>query len=407
MSIGSAFGVQAMLIISGVIAARILGVDNRGNLALLWLLAAIPLALIPLGVPLAMTYYIALAPRTTRALLGSLRRSIAIQAVVLLGIHVTLIVAVFGDRSGDVRVAAIISLLATPAILALQYALAVLQGEGRIRAFSFYRVLSTASYGFLLIPLVVIGTHSLALVATCWVASLMITGVGAIAHVLTGLPPVTEIEPAELPTVGTVVGFGLRGLLGSAAPLEVLNLDQTIVGLFVSSHGLGLYVIGTALANLPQSVAIAIGYVAYPQIAGGRGRSAAATTVRFVLLTVVLTGALVIVMEVLAGSLVPIVYGRSFAGAVPVARVMLLSAVFIGARRVLGDCVRGLGYPSAATIAELASIVALLAFAAAFLGHGLIGVAIALTAASATGFAALVVAVLVIRRRRHAEAPAQ
>jgi O-antigen/teichoic acid export membrane protein len=406
VSIASSFGLQGMLVITGVIGARILGVDNRGNLALLWILAAIPAQLIMLGVPLALTYYIALAPRTARPLLGSLRWAMAIQVIVLVGVHVILILAFFGSRHGDVRTAALISLLATPGILLTQYGLAVLQGEQRIRAFSFYRVLSTLAYSSFLVPAFILGTHSLALVAACWVASLIVTGVGAATHALRRLPPAIPLAPGALPTFRTVVSFGLRGLLGSAAPLEVFNLDQAIVGIFVSARGLGLYVIGTALTNLPQGIGQAIGFVAYPEIAARGARGVSTATIRFVVLTIALTGAAVALIELVLGPLVPLVYGADFAPAVPVARILLLSAVFMGARRVLGDCVRGAGYPVPATFAEIVSIAALLGFAGLLVGRGLIGVAIALTAASAAGFFVLLITVLLLSRRQRTPAPA-
>lgn len=399
VSIAGSFGIQAMLLLSGVLGARILGVSNRGNLALFWILAAVPAQLLTLGIPLAVTYYIARAPQIIRPLLRSLRTPLVIQGCVLFAIHAGLIVGLYVGRHGDVRSAAALTLLATPAILGFQYALAVLQGQQRIHEFTVCQVLSAGAYSILLVPLFVFGTHSLTIVTACWVASLYATWAAAGAYMFTGLPPKGQMASDDLPTLRRLTGFGLRGLFGSIAPLESFQIDQGVVGLFISARGLGLYVIGTSLTNLPRSIAQAIGYVAYPQIAAQTGADARRSTVRFVLLTILLTGGMVVALEFLTGPMVPIIYGDSFRPAVPVARVMLISAVLTGTRRVLGDCLRGAGYPASATIAEIMSIVLLLAFAIGFVHFGVIGIAAALSTAAGLGLTVLVVAAFVLRHR--------
>ena len=50
---------QALTLTSGVIAARALGVDGRGQLALLWLLPLILTQLGGIGLPQATTYFVA------------------------------------------------------------------------------------------------------------------------------------------------------------------------------------------------------------------------------------------------------------------------------------------------------------------------------------------------------------
>lgn len=78
---------QGALIISGVLAARILGVEDRGYLALL---AAFPLVLSQLGglgVPQAVTYQLIRNPHYVRHLLRMTYRVFGVQALVLVLRH--------------------------------------------------------------------------------------------------------------------------------------------------------------------------------------------------------------------------------------------------------------------------------------------------------------------------------
>src|SRR5829696_5675317 len=57
------FAVQLFLLVSGVVVARLLGVENRGHLALYWVIALIVTFLGTTGLPSSVTYWIARRPR--------------------------------------------------------------------------------------------------------------------------------------------------------------------------------------------------------------------------------------------------------------------------------------------------------------------------------------------------------
>ena len=81
-------------------------------------------------------------------------------------------------------------------------------------------------------------------------------------------------------------------------------------------------------------------------------------------LLVVLATALALISG--ASWLVPLVYGRAFAAAVPIAQLLTAGMVAASLRQVLGDCLRGAGKPLGATVAELVS------WAVAFVGLALL-----------------------------------
>ena len=57
-SIGVALWSQCLLVVTGILSARLLGVEDRGNLAILSLLAFALSLVCGLGLPLAVTYFL-------------------------------------------------------------------------------------------------------------------------------------------------------------------------------------------------------------------------------------------------------------------------------------------------------------------------------------------------------------
>jgi O-antigen/teichoic acid export membrane protein len=76
---------------------------------------------------------------------------------------------------------------------------------------------------------------------------------------------------------------------------------------------------------------------------------------RFTAIGVAAAAAIVVVLELIVDHLIVFFFGESFAPATSVARVLLIAALFMGARRVLSDAARGANRPLAGTLAEIAS----------------------------------------------------
>jgi len=108
---------------------------------------------------------------------------------------------------------------------------------------------------------------------------------------------------------------------------------------------------------------------------------------RFFWLTAVVTVVTVVTLEVLMGKLVVFFFGHDFAGAVPIARILLVAALLMSCRRVLADGARGAGRPTLGSIGEVVSwifLVPLMVLLAPLLG--LEGVAIAVVVSAAVSF---------------------
>ena len=96
---------------SGVLAARMLGVTDRGNFAQLWLVAIVLAQLATLSVPAAVTYFVADGRASGGAMLRSIKRLAGLQLAALLMVHAMALWGIAHDEAPDVQMAALITLL--------------------------------------------------------------------------------------------------------------------------------------------------------------------------------------------------------------------------------------------------------------------------------------------------------
>jgi len=391
-SIVTAFVFQAVLVVSGVLAARLLGVEDRGHLALLVLIPTVLAQLGGLGLPIAATFHIARSPGLARPIMRSLVAPAVKQGVALTALHGVILALLLPGKAETVQWAGVLSLGVVPGLLAFEYGQAALQGQHRFRSFNVLRLMPQALYSLVVALLFVIALESLPAVVAGWVVPVAVMGACAVVIAARGAPPADGEPP---PSPRELLRFGLRGLLGASSPSESLRIDQAVVGLFLTPAALGLYVVGLALTNLPRFIAQAIGTVAYPQVSSQVEPQAARRTMwRMFGLTVGLCAVVVGLLELLAGWLVPLFFGESFSGAVPLTRILLVSALLLSARRILIDAARGAGHVSLGNLGEAVSWAALVpAMAVLAPAYGARGVAFALIVSSAASLTAMLLRV--------------
>ena len=355
-SLAAAVATQLALMVSGIAVARMLGVDDRGHLALFTLLAAILALLGSLGLPVSVTYFLAQG-ETVSGIAHELRRLLIAQFTILAPLYTFVLFLVFRHAEPSVRNAAWLSIPALPAALVQAYAVSVVQGQRRFRALNFVRPLPALVYGLGIAIAFVVGWTTLWQVTAIWVIAAMLVAALSLSVAL-----YRRERRARGPRVHRrdMLRFGLKGMLGATSPLEAFRLDQAVVGLLLSPHLLGLYVVGIALTNFPRFIGQSLGYIAYPLTASRSSRAETRVTItRFVVAGSLLSLTAVVTLEILAGRLVPLFFGDAFRPATGVTHLLLISAFFASMRKLLSDCAQGAGYPSYGSLAEIASWVVL------------------------------------------------
>lgn len=398
-TIGAGVFAQFALVISGIVAARALGVEDRGRLALVQSVAIASSFVISLGLPVAIAFWVAKNEHSSRPVLRAARGVIVAQLLLAVVVPAALLIAIFADAEENVQLAATISLPATFVLIVGLYVAGMLQGLHRFLAYNIFRTAPILAYGLGVLTLWIFGYTELDDFVLIYITAWGIAALIGARIVLKSLPPDSNEPVAARP----LVVYGLKGQIGNASPLENFQIDQLIIAAIGGPVVLGFYVGGMAFTNLPRFVAMSIGAVAFPRTAasletGGATRKALDALV----LTLVVSLAVIIPLEFLVGWLIPLLFGDAFEASIPVARVLLISALFLSLRRVLGDVMRGGGVPLPSTAAEIVSwITYAICIYPLMERSGATGAAIAMTLASATSLLWLTIAAIKVIRKHH------
>ncbi len=396
-SLAAAGTSQILLVMSGVLVARSLGPEDRGYAALLVVVSGVCFLLGSIGLPSAVTYYIARDPGNARRIVTSLGGTGVIQLAVTFALQAVVLLAIVRDDPDRVKLAAAVSMLLVPGLLAFAYGLAILQGQQRFAALNVLRTFPTAAYVIGVLAIFVTGSADLVRVMTVWALASLIGGLLALGVGWRGLPRDSAGDSVP-PSRSELAKFGLKGFMGFYSPVDVFRLDQAVVGLFLTPVALGLYVVAQAFTSVPRVISYSIGLVAYPRVASESEPAEARRAMwRYFFFGLAVTTLVVGTLGALTHVLVTVLYGADFDGATPIARILLAGTFFMAVRRVLTDGVNGLGHPVLGTIAEAASWVVLLPAMAVLLPEmGAEGVALALAISWGVSLLLLLVMVLLL-----------
>ncbi|HZD66187.1 MAG TPA: lipopolysaccharide biosynthesis protein, partial [Acidimicrobiales bacterium] len=304
---------QGVLVISGPLVARLLGVQGRGALAFVTVVALICSQVFGAGLSTSVSYHLARQPVGARS---GLWRYVPLWLCLLMAAGLTtdsVLVAAGTERLGSWFLVA--AGLLAPVLMIQQMAMAILQGERRFGEFNLLRVLPALFYAMATAVLYLfVGHASVLAVLACSVAAGAGAGVLAARGIRRGPASPT---PVTIDAPG-LLRYGLLSLVGTAAPLTTLNPDQVLVGLVLSTRDLGLYVVACAFANLTPLLLHSIGMIAEPRLAAASSDAARRTiTVRVCALGVMVgCGATVAVLAIMPLA-VRVFFGAPFAGAVP------------------------------------------------------------------------------------------
>ncbi|MGI8707387.1 MAG: oligosaccharide flippase family protein [Actinomycetota bacterium] len=390
-TIFSSFVGQLALLVSGVLSARLLGPEGRGHVALFIIVALITVQVTSLGVPTAVTYELGRRGTSATDMMRRLLGLLVTQFAATAAIHGGVIALIVSGSPGEVKTAGWVSVAVGCPMLLQAYGQGLLLGAKRYRAFNITRLLPSVGFAVGVAVVVFLSDGDIVEVIVGWVAATWLAaGVTLVAALRAARGGARNSPPSR---VRDLVRFGLRGLLGSASPVETFQMDQAVVGLFLSPVALGLYSVAVALTNLPRFLGQSVATFAYAETAAmpsPRGRRA---IWRFTAVGAVLSLAVVLVIELFAESLVSLFFGDAFRDSVSIVRILLVGSLFLAVRRVLAEGARGLGEPMLSTRAEVVSWLALLpllALLAPTLGAD--GVAIAMALSS--GISLIVLAAL-------------
>lgn len=335
--------------LTGPVLARVLGPDDRGLLA--GVLAPIALAslFMSFGLPEATTYFTARFPASRRRLaIVGCGAGLAVGLVAVAVLHAYAAVAI-SDPFGQDLVRDLSWLL--PPLLGLAALRAALMGSGRFSVVNVERSVGALARLGAVVALAVTGTLTVASAAWATEATFL-----AVALIII-LPAAVRLfgdSTDRGPEVGEVLAYGLRVWPGVMAGVVLLRADQAIMLPLAGAEQLGLYAVAVAIAEVLNLGVVALRDVLMPTVSRAWNVDVLARATRcFIILMVPVVIAAIAVVPV--G--LPLLYGKDFAPAVPMAQVLCLSALPFGLSLLMGAGLMAAGRPGLTSVVQGVSAV--------------------------------------------------
>lgn len=342
VSAGTNVLIAGLGLLSGPLAARLLGPAGRGELAaiqnLFWLIAILAM----LGLPEAAIYFTAREPKKAGQVLATGISLPPLTMPIFFLVMYPIVPFVLAAQPLFVRDAARWILLAIPLYTAVAVGTNTVRGTNRLVYWNLLRLLPGTGWLLFLGGAWIWGEHNPVSIAWGYIAVLGFVMIPTL-WIATWLT-----QSSCLPSQGLVKPMLRYGLpqAGAGIPQTLnLRLDQILIGAFLPPYQLGLYVVAVAWSTAVFLMPNAIGNVLFPKIASSTTSDAdrARTLTQGVRLGILTSGAVAVFLSGLTPYAIPMLFGRAFAAAAPVGFVLILAAMLCGLNIIFEETLRGLG----------------------------------------------------------------
>ena len=360
-------------LLTGMLAARLLGVEGRGQLAAAQAWPLLMATVGSFGLAEAIAYFAARSPSRARTTLTTgLLLAVPFTLVAMLA-GWWLIPRVLRGQTMDVQRVAVLCLALVPLLTLSTAPSQALRGVGRHQAWNVLRLVTPLVW---LVTLLSVRGTDYATVPAVAFAFIGATAISAL---------VTHVYAWR--TLGGSAGADrglLRPMFTYSAPTMAamipqwlnLRLDQLFLIALIDPRDLGLYVIAVAWSSAAYPLAEVVAYNAVPALAGAKDPWQRSRVV-YRAGAVAAIGTSVLLLAA-TPALLPVIFGSEFKAAIPVALVMVLGGGVRAANMVGAECLRGVGRPRAVLLAECVGLAVMsVALAVLVPPAGIIGAAAA------------------------------
>lgn len=395
--VGSSLIAQGLLVVSGPLAVRLLGLDGRGEVAFLFAAVLLIAQIGPFGIPQAWSYAIASDLTGGAALLRSYGLRYAVRGVgfgIVGAAGVGLLAMASGNPLtrpvGELAAAAVGIAVLMLAVLAASIA----EGGGRFRQLAALRGLPNIVYTGGLVTLAILSATGRSHAGVVLVLAVYFAGWGLVTALVLAVQTRDGDREREVPSTGRLRGFGRMMMAAATAPIDNLGVDQLLVGVLLGHAGLGAYTVALAFSTPVWVILAAIGSLTVATIARlGDPAAQWAFARRSLVRGTAIAAAMVLLIELVVAPATRLAFGSEASLAVGPTRVLIVAGLLLGVRRLVGSMLQGLGRPGAASVSEFAGFgVMLVAMATLAPLWGLHGACMAMLLAGATAAAGTVFA---------------
>ncbi len=390
--------IAALGMISGILAARLLGPRGRGELAAIQTWASAIAALAMLGMPEAVIYYSAREPHEAGRYLGSGILVALSSSAPFAVIGYLLMPMLLGIQAPAIVQAGRWYLLLVPIYALVGMLLHPLRGRGDFAPWNAMRLAPNALWIGVLAYAWISARVVPTFVAAANLIALAMLFFPFAAVLVSRVPGPFLPDPRKVPSM---LRYGVPCSMTTIPQMLNLRLDQMLMAGLLAPRLLGLYVVAVAWSGMMSPLLQAVGAVLFPHVASQNSpEERSRAFVRIVRLAAPLAATLAVAVALATPWGLPLVFGRAFAGAIPSALVLVLAGAVLSLDQLLEEGFKGLGYPACIMWAEFGglavtavSLLCLLkpmgimgAAVSSVLGYGTVGTLLLIQARRVTGY---------------------
>jgi O-antigen/teichoic acid export membrane protein len=343
---------------TGVLTARLLGPEGRGQLAALSIWPPFVAALVASGLSAALVHQIRSAKSEDRgAVLGA-----ALTIGLLLGgvgaaTTFTLMPLAMGERySNDLVSLAPIAAAVTILCLLILLIRSALTAFGRFSSFNLAAWADPALYcAGLILATLWAPLDATRAVFCLWLATAVCFC--GIAIYLFSFGQVTLRGARRF--FRPLGSFMARAAGGSILGTMVAHMDRLVLLVLLPAEAFGLYVVAFSLSRMLVVVQTAVSAVALPALAGQSPAAASALYQRMFRLVLCLLTVAGIAAWALGGFVLSVLYGKDFSAAQPIFMILVLEAAVACLSQVTAQLYMAMGRPGFTSLAQLVSFAVL------------------------------------------------
>lgn len=346
--------ILALTTVSGILVARLLGPEGRGEYAIALLWPSIIAAVGNLGLREAFTYEQARMPELHSVLTGHALILGVAQSVLLLALGAVLVPLLTRSQASEVTAACMMFLWVIPANLLAQYALGLLHGNLDIALFNAIRLSVNLVYLAAILLLWALASVTVWNVTLALLFANFVTALLAVVAILAKFGVRWRIDPD---LTRSLFSYGIRNHAGSLTFLLNQRADQMLMAVLITPVQLGWYTAAANLSSMARLASGAFSTMAFPKVTNKPLEVQRQVTIRYSRLNVTVTLILGIGLMISIPILVPLLYGREYMPSIVPAEILTVGAVFVGLGQAWAGSLRGLNQPMVPAKAEFISLI--------------------------------------------------
>lgn len=340
-------------VLTGIIIARFLGPDGRGEQAAMIMWPSFLAYSLTLGIPASLVYFMKKKNGDQGSLYITAMYLSLILGCVAIAVGTMFIPYWLKGYSQEVINFATWALIMSPIAMLGTINTAALQSREEYHLFNFIRYIPVLSTLVLLCVLVITGN-----VTPFYTAAAYLLPIIPVALWIT-IRLVSEYkikQQRKIESGKKLLSYGIRSYGTDVAGTFSGYIDQILVVGLLSPASLGLYVVSLNLAKMLNTIQGAITLVLFPKASGLQETEALKLTFKVYRISTVVTIIVGTGIFVVAPYLLILLYGQSFVEAVSVFRILIFQTAVTSISWILSQGFMSIGKPGTVTIMRLITL---------------------------------------------------